>query len=275
MKITLLVTGILFSSLSFGQSFCHRTKADIHTALSEVHHRIAFKNGGGLLGGGVCWWHSRLQRSSLYLVRFAPSEPKPNVSQVKNILLALKNMNQVVTIGGYDNFLDFSRDHQKSIQTLLERWQKEDGILNFQWIRGISGRSKLPSSKMEAKMRKLHTLFLKSPTPVWIMAQMKGITSHSYLIRDMEVLPSGYSMEIIDSNKPDLLRHIRYQYGDHSLIVEGSKKSFVPYVGFQKDFIRIRDTLHSYCRSKSGRFAEESLWGESIEMGEIEPNLLN
>lgn len=276
MKIIFVVISFfLLSNSHFAEAgFCQRTQTQIHEALSAVEHRLSFKNRGGLINGGVCWWHSRLQRSSLYLARFAPHRPKPNPSQVRGILSALKNMNQVVLIGGYENFLAFSQDHENAIQAMLELWQKEDGIINFQWIRGISGRSELPSPELEIKMRKLHETFLKSPTPVWVMAQMKGITSHAYLIRDMEVLPSGYVLEVIDSNAPDILRYARYQFGDKSLRVEGGKNSFVPYVGFQEDFVRIKKAIESFCRWNPHALAGPQLFGkEIIEMGEIEPNL--
>lgn len=273
MKILLLTILLSSSSSAWSAAFCQRTKSDIHQALDQVENRISFKNRGGLINGGVCWWHSRLQRSSLYLARYAPQKPKPNGAQLRAILSSLKKMNQVVQIGGYANFQEFSRENQPAIQSLLEQWQKEDGILNFQWIRGISGRSELPGPELEKKMKKLYDVFRSSPTPVWVMAQMKGITSHSFLIRDIEALPSGFVLELIDSNAPQRLSYARYQFGDRSLVVEGAKTPFVPYVGFQEDFKRIQKSLQTFCRWNPHAFVPDALFGSSIEMGEIEPNL--
>lgn len=275
MKLVVLFTFLsLMASNSFAQEFCDRSRSTIADLLIQPEHRIDFKNRGGLFGGGVCWWHARLQRSSLYLARYNPSAPKPNAAQVRQIILALKNMNRVVTIPGYENFNTFTQENQKSVQTILEGWQREDGILNFEWMRGISGRYQLPARELEVKMKKLYHFFEQSPLPVWIMAQMKGITSHSYLIRHMVSLPSGFEMEVIDSNKPKEIRIVRYQFGDVDLHAEGSKAKFIPYTGFQEDFTRIARSLANYCKDKTINMMESDLMGSgTIPMGEIEPNL--
>lgn len=274
MRLTCIVMLALFStSLMAEVPFCSRTRTSINDLLAQPENRLDFKNRGGLFGGGVCWWHSRLQRSSLYLARFAPDRPKPDLNQIKQIIYSLKKMNRVVVIPGYSDFLSFSHDHQRSIQNMLEFWQKEDGLLNFQWLRGISGRYVLPAKELEERMHMIYRIYQQSPSPLWVMAQMKGITSHSYLIRQIEVLPSGYVLEVVDSNKPKELRYARYQFGDQSLLVDGSKKNFIPYVGFQEDFRRIAGSLAAYCKPQQGFIETEPLIEESIPAGEIETNL--
>lgn len=275
MKLVLIFSILLsMISSSFAQEFCERSRSTIADYLTQTEYRIDFKNRGGLFGGGVCWWHARLQRSSLYLARYNPNASKPSAQNVRQIVLALKNMNRVVVIPGYENFNTFTQENQAIVQSVLEGWQREDGILNFEWMRGISGKYRLPPQELEVKMKKLYAFFQKSPLPVWIMAQMKGITSHSYLIRQMSALPSGFEMEVIDSNKPKELRIVRYQFGDQNLRAEGSKTPFIPYTGFQEDFSRISRSLTAYCKDKSLNMTESDLMGTGpIPMGDIEPNL--
>jgi hypothetical protein len=272
MSILIVLFLTLTSYAAPSPRFCERKNSDIHRELAEPKNRIEFKNGGGLLNGGVCWWHSRLQRSSLYLARFNPLRPKPNGAQIRGILSALKNMNQVVEIGGYANFHEFSKGEKPSVQSLLEAWQKEDGILYFQWIRGLSGKHRLPSRELEVRMDELAELVSSSPTPVWAMAQMKGITSHSFLIRTMEALPTGYKLELIDSNSPADLRYAHYQRGDQSLRLVEGRNEFVLYPGFQTDFKKMKSTLSEHCHWNPHSFLEENLFGHGpLIEGEIEP----
>src|SRR6476620_3641879 len=95
---------ILFSVSVHAQDVCTRSQDDIKRLISDVSSRVAFKNQGGFFNGGVCWWHSRLQRSSAYLVKFAPSEVRPSGPELDFILHSLRVMNKVVTIPGYSDF---------------------------------------------------------------------------------------------------------------------------------------------------------------------------
>lgn len=260
-----------FAAASPGPRLCGQDKSVIHARLALNENRISFKNGGGLINGGVCWWHNRLQRSSLYLARFNPAASKPNGAQIRGILSALKNMNQVVTIGGYKNFFDFTRGEQPSVQALLEAWQKEDGILYFQWIRGLSGKHRLPARDLAIRMAEISRYVAESPMPVWVMAQMPGITSHSFLIRGIDAFSDGMRLEVVDSNAPLELRYIRYRRGDESLRLEKGGKEFVLYTGFQKDFSKIKSTLAQFCHWNPHSLMADSLFGAgAIPLGEIE-----
>jgi hypothetical protein len=264
-KLLLLMFSLLTINPLFANEICTRTQSDIKQTLFDVSSRIAFKNNGGLVNGGVCWWHSRLQRSSVYLVRFAPEKKRPVAAEVKNILSALRLMDRIVQIPGYSDFETFSRDFRPEIQKMLNDWQKTDGFFNFQWIRGISGNSSLPPHEMNKRMDTVYKQFKSSPLPVWIMAQIKGITSHSLLIVEMEKNHNGYSLIVIDSNHPQKDIRIDYYSGDRSLRAPGENYSFVPYVGFQNDFNKISRTLKKTCGSLN--ITKEF---ENIPRGEIE-----
>jgi hypothetical protein len=252
-----------FPYLAQALSFCDRGSDQIRALLEAPENRLAFKNRGGLINGGVCWWHSRLQRSSVYLSQFSPESPPPSEPELQKILLDLRTMKNVVRIPGYSDFETFSRDYEKEIQALLEGWQRIDGFFNFEWIRGISGNYRLPWNEMQIRMNKVFSFYRSSPVPVWLMAQMKGITSHSFLLLKMEETNSGFDLWLIDSNHPSKTVLAHYNQGDQYLQVEGHKSTFVPYVGFQEDFRKISQTLARHC----GR---DQLSSGSIPKGEVE-----
>ncbi len=228
-------------------------------------NRIGFKNQGGLFGGGVCWWHSRIQRSATYLASFDPSLPRPTSAQAKSLVRSLRAMNEIVTTPGYHDLKMFSLNHQKEIQSVLNDWQRDDGFLNFQWIRGISGKSSLSPEKMELRMEKLYNAFKRTPIPLWFMAQVKGITSHAFLLLDMRPTADGHYLEVVDSNYPTKTLIINYRFGDRSLKPSRGKFTFVPYSGFQQDVRKITETLRAHC------FESNHLWSlDGLPRGEIE-----
>lgn len=243
---------IVLLALSFNVSaqICVRNQNDIKSLLANESSRIAFKNRGGLINGGVCWWHSRLQRASAYLVQYAPQKPRANAVEVRRILKTLQQMNAVVTIPGYDNFKSFSKDNEQEVQSVLENWQQLDGVFNFEWVRGISGRSTLPAAELEKQMADIYRLSLNSPTPIWLLAQIKGITSHSFLLHSIVKKANGFDLQVIDSNSPLIIRSVAYQVGQQNLHVTGDKTTFIPYVGFQKDFNLITKALKKHCVGK-------------------------
>lgn len=254
----LLTTSIAFAS----DEICSRTESDLSDSLRIEQNRMAFKNAGGLFSGGVCWWHNRLQRSSFYLSSFYPDLPKPSKEEVYTILYHLRYMDQAVHIPGYSDFQTFTKDHQPAIQYVLNQWQRFDGFRNSQWIRGISGHSSLSPNAMQAQMHTVYKFHKESPAPVWLMAQIKGISSHSFLLVSMKSVENGFDLEVIDSNHPLVTGAVKYRFGDTFLREIGEKYTFVPYVGFQNDFRLIGSTLKSYCRNKDVLALERVLDGQ-------------
>lgn len=252
MKKSFLVTiSFVLTSTVFADSFCNRTQSDLKEFLSQKSSRVAFKNGGGLINGGVCWWHNRLQRSSAYLVQYRPQENKPTIPELQKIYSSLRIMNEVIIIPGYSDFESFSTDHKVGLQSLLNDWQKRDGFFNFEWIRGISGRYSLPPGEMKIRMDDVYNHYMNSPSPLWIMAQIKGITSHSLLVLNMTYRETGFDLTVIDSNHPLELVNIEYYHGDTFLNAKGEKYNFVPYAGFQNDFKFIQAAIRKTCGDKS------------------------
>lgn len=268
MKILILFS-LLVSSLSFAQTrhFCERNRGDILSLMNEPSARISFKNRGGFANGGVCWWHNRLQRSAFFLAKFQPEKGRPNAKQIADIVTGLRFMERVVVIPGYENFQAFAKANQTHIQKTLNNWQVYDGLYNFQWLRGISGNYALPPKDMEDRMNIVYRAYQRSPAGMWIMAQMQGITSHSFLILGMDQVNSGYDMDLIDSNYPMEVVRVKYQEGDQFLITDRSQNKFVPYVGFQEDFRKISKSLSGFCQDKGMELLEDFT---DIRDGEIE-----
>jgi hypothetical protein len=241
--ICFLVTVPFFA---FSQSACQRDQSFIKKTLLSSKNRVSFVNSGGLFNGGVCWWHSRLQRASVYLVEYRPDLSPPSDDEAYNIVNALRIMNKIVIIPGYSDFESFSRDHRIVTQEMLNLWQRIDGFINFQWIRGISGQSSLDPLAMKQKMDNVFYYFMRTSLPVWLMAQIQGVTSHSLLLINMTHRLNGYDLTVIDSNHPLETKKIEYNVGDEFL--RNDNYRFVPYVGFQNDFSKIYGTLSKQCK---------------------------
>lgn len=255
---------LFFSINTWATPICERSHTSTMVEfLKESTSRMSFKNRGGLMNGGVCWWHSRFQRAAAYLVEFRPDLDAPADHEIPQLLKEIKSMSSVITIPGFNNFFDFTQRYQPKIQSLLEAWQREDGFINQQWLRGISGKYELEPAAMRDRMNTLYDQFKRSMKPVWIMAQIKGIESHSFLLVDMQQTNDGYELLVIDSNFPLENKVISYHVGQKNLKHPKDKYSFVPYLGFQKDFISIERGVSHFCQRSS--------WdGATMPVGEIE-----
>ncbi|NDG84194.1 MAG: hypothetical protein EBX52_04045 [Proteobacteria bacterium] len=236
---------LLWSNLTLASPLCHRDRSAWVLEFLDPANRIAFRNHGGLVKGGVCWWHSRLQRSAIYLSEFAPEKPVPSEAAARTLIRHLVRFDSVVTLPGYSNFHDFSRDFEPLIQKELEAWQIRDGFLYQQWIRGLYGRPSMPAATLKRRMDTIYSRFVSSKPGLWIMAQLPGITSHALLLIGMDKKSDGYRMRVIDSNRPDSNRDLVYTEGDHAIQLESD--SFTPFAGFQTDQEEIDETLEDYC----------------------------
>ena len=225
--------------------FCSRSPEEILKQFESPKNRIAFRNMGGLNNGGVCWWHSRLQRSAIYLSEFAPTKSKPTESEALKIVRQLVYFSGVVEIPGYENFSEFSQDFASIIQKELDRWQIRDAFINQQWIRGLHGRSTMAPEDLELHMNALYEKFLTAEPGMWTMAQMKGISSHALLFLGMTKTDLGYQLRVIDSNLPNATRELEYHFGDET--IDLADDHFIPYLGFQNDQKSINQTLKRYC----------------------------
>lgn len=254
------------------QSFCERTAEEIKSMPYSHLNRLSFENDGGLFNGGVCWWHNRFERSSNYLAYFAPQYSKPSSKQAKKIIRELMLRKRVVTIPGYENLYEFSKDQQKLIQRQLNLWQVRDALLNQAWILGLSGKHKTTAKKLEAIMDKLYGRYQKEQAQIFVKLQIKGITAHSFLILKITPTSNGYQIETTDSNysgAADTDEIVTFEYlrgathfedvNVRSTVTRPSGPyvfnrtttlyaPFIPYATFNHlDLKRIRKALENYC----------------------------
>lgn len=243
--------------------FCaDRSRASLPKTIERVADdpsmRLAFKNQGGLVNGGVCWWHSRFQRAAWYLANFDETGAKPSRAEAKRIIHAIVERKSVVKISGYRDLQTFSQDFKEEIQSALNGWQVQDGFLNQAYLRGMSGRSRYrDDAKMRRRMNNLYLDYLIARPKgdlLWVLLQMRGIVSHSSLLREMDPTgDSGYRMRMVDSNFPE--REVEYVYrpGDLELTpanVDVKNYTSVPYAGFERDLERIHGAIARHCDAR-------------------------
>ena len=249
------ILALLFSSsITFAQEpgsqtqadeLCNRGPNEIQKMLQDPKNRIPFENEGGISNGGVCWWHSRLLRSAIYLTRFNPKGRRPTPSEAAEIIRDLIHFRGVVTISGFENFRQFSSAFRKEMQHQLNQWQVRDGFVNQRWVTGLSGKPSLPADKLAAHMDSVYETFQVEGPGLFLMLQVPGIASHAYLVSDMKPTAGGYQILAVDSNQPLQNPVINYRHGMTSLNADGL--TFVPYSMFTKDMKKINNAVASYC----------------------------
>lgn len=189
---------------------------------------LSFTNSGGLLGKGVCWWHSRFTRNALYLAYFLPESRKPADDQARRIIGTLMSGSAVTAVPGYGDLAGFSRDHRKTIQKTLERRQLIEGILEFAWINGLTGASSVTGQRMERLMGVVHRE-VSSRGIAYVKFQTPGIDAHALLITGTEALPGGgYTVRYLDSNQPQEAELV-HNPGEGYLILRNGSTG-VPYL---------------------------------------------
>lgn len=225
----------------------HLDKNYFKQILLDRSNRMSFTNYGGLLNGGVCWWHSRFQRAATYLTIYSPSRPKPSKKEAKKLIRTIRKRRSVVVIPGYENFYQFSKDWKELIHKSLERWQIIDGFIFQSWVVGLSGRHRTSARKLRDRMDQLYIDAVIYNNISYQMLQFKGISAHAWLVLNMEPIENGYEVQIVDSNYTTL-KNYTYQYGDTRLIYN-SRTEFVPYLQKKKELERIYQRMKQYCAS--------------------------
>lgn len=225
---------------------CQRGLKDFQRLAQQTESHLVFENVGGLFNQGVCWWHSRFQRSAIYLAEFRPDFKKPTRAQAGLLADALIQMNRVVTIPGYATIEEFSQDQFLAIQDELEEWQLSAGLSSARF--GLSGTASVPAAELEASMNALYQRVAKQNLIEWQMLQWPGIRTHSWLVIDMAKTGKGYKLDVIDSNNPASVMSYYYHRGETQVIYNtDTGTAFVPYMGYTEDLEKITRALDRYC----------------------------
>lgn len=215
---------------------------------TQPENHLAFKNRGGLLNKGVCWWHSLFQRAAIYIAVFRPELPKPTLKQAQYIVHQLARGWDVVEVPGYKNIYEFSRDWEPLIQNKLESWQLTDGLLKFAWIQGLSGSSQVDPLELQGKILRLRDRVNDQQDIQWVMTQLKGISAHSWSVIDVELGEAGAVLSALDSNYVGVVKAFPYVYGERSM--RTPMGDAVPYIGREKDLKRFKLAAERYCQSR-------------------------
>jgi hypothetical protein len=263
MKLTLTLI-VLFTTLNSFANTLPTNKADycerfngrpedrimVQDMASEEVNLMAFKNDGGLFNGGVCWWHSRFQRNIFYLAIFRPDLPKPNTSGIQTIIHQVRLGENVIIVPGYANFEEFSSENQKLIQAELNSWQLYDGVILGSWINGLKGDTKVAANILSGMMDEVYDYVAVKKKVAYEKLQIKGITSHAWLIVGMKKTDGGYELGYLDSNSPRMSKNYSYKLGDESFFIKGYG-DFVPYLEFKREEERITNAGKTFCGQKS------------------------
>lgn len=227
--------------------FCrNRSDSDYVKNLTRNYQNLMpMRNGGGVAGTGVCWWHSRFQRKALYLTIYKPEERLPTQEEAKIIIQKIRAGDDLVEIPGMSNFNDFSWNFKDLIQDELNRWQKADGVKGA-WIAGLKGNNKVSASKMQDLMEDLYTEVELNNNIAYQKLQVRGVTAHSWLVIKMKNISNGYELHVIDSNYPETVEKYIYERGmTHFMHPEFG--AFTPYLENVDEMRSIRKTIRGIC----------------------------
>lgn len=207
---------------------------------------LTFRNQGGLINGGVCWWHSRFQRNAMLLVRFREDLDFPSLDQAKDLIKKIRKGKDVVELPGFSSISDFSYQFRDEIQDELESWQIADGFLRQQWIVGLAGTSNTTEEKLKKKMDELYEYVKVEGNIAYQKLQIKGVDAHAWLVADMERTAKGYDLKVLDSNY-QRTQVYKYKEGMTSFY-HSYYGNFVPYTERKREYRKVLKTVKKYCK---------------------------
>jgi hypothetical protein len=225
--------------------YCNRSLEDFQRLLLQPESRIAFINEGGFMNSGVCWWHSRLQRNSVYMARFRPELPWPSDREAREIIRQIMDEKGPVVIPGFANFYDFTRAYRYVIQGQLEGWQKRDSLLKFAWIRGMRGSPEVAPAEMRRQMDRLYDAVEIRREIAFAKLQLPGPEAHAWLVVGMVRRADGYRLFIIDSNEPSQTSVYDFRDGDTRLRFDFW--TGVPYLGYDGTIKKLKKNFLRAC----------------------------
>lgn len=246
---------LLFASFSVSafvpsqskEEFCaDRTDKSFVKSLTQYSGNLmSFRNHGGLVKGGVCWWHSRFQRNALYLTYYNALAPKPDQKTAIALIRDIRNQDGLTEIPGFNNFEEFSREYKNEIQNELERWQRFESI-RFTWIRGLRGASSVSPEWLKKLMDNLYEEVETNNHVAFQKLQMRGLTAHAWLVINMAKTSEGYDLEVLDSNLPHQTSFYQYKIGDGHF-QHPHMGQFVPYLENVNEMNWINETIKEEC----------------------------
>jgi hypothetical protein len=261
------IAGAAAKPPSHKAAFCARSHqkilADLRSFLEGFSAALAFDNPDGTFNTGLCWLHSRYQRSASYLLHLRPDLPKPGAKALKKAVWSLADMDRVVEVGGYASLDEFSREHEAEITKALNAMANRCALSGDCLARVGDSWEEKPEA-LRARMEHLYERMLRAPRVIFLRTRAKDhgpLTSHSLLLLAMQPLPSeaapanplsalnasGYRLTAVDPNFAKSPRRIYYRFGAKSLVY-GSEEPFLPYEDFDGDLPGFERALAAYCK---------------------------
>ena len=268
------------------RKFCMRTPEQVATdiaacnagLMSGMNNLLGFINPKGQFQTGLCWFHSRYQRSASYLANFVPCPAmskcvKPDDNEVRAIVHALAidpglGKSHVVTIRGFANLEEFSKKYEKLITAeeqalaytsvdLLHNVVQPDALTRL-------GNSSAWGSAADTRdaMDKLYDRMRTRPQIIFQRLKKDDYgpaTEHSLLITGMTPITAepqagnplaatrivGYEVHAIDPNSRYPVT-LTYKNGDTALEYYGHKVRL--YNHYDDDVPDFERALSAFCR---------------------------
>lgn len=187
---------------------CKLTSEDFMKRARQPENLTKLANPEGFLRTAVCWWHSRMQRSAIYLAVFdKPQGPKPGTLEALQIFRKIYYRESVVHISGFKNWMEFTDYFQKSFEYALSEFELE-GIERLEFKNGI----RLIGNNYSKTVQEIVHDTEKEKRIPYVMVKW-GIGAHAWLIPGFQVT----YMIILDSNHPDT--PIFYHFASRQYIV--------------------------------------------------------
>lgn len=249
-------------SIDLKSQFCSQIPEDFQTKLNAPENRIAFRNPPGRLNTGLCWWHSRFQRNSNYLVIFDPIATAPSPADVPSILKNIISLNKIVVIGGFNNLQEFTQEYREELTDALSSWEMSDSFIRQRWVKGLEGGSKTTAEKLKKIMEEFYVNVHDKKMVPYAMLQMPGFAAHAWLFNNLEKIKDGFQYQVVDSNFLELLSY-PYHEGDQRIDLSKSVFSsykFVPYEQYESDYDRYLNIYKNFCSDSILVQEAEKVW---------------
>ncbi len=221
-------------------------------------NRLSFQSYGEIFGvnTGLCWWHSRFNRSALYLsiVRpLLPGEKEMTDAEAIETVRTIFANKRVVTIRGFNNIFEFSARFQDLIVKELSNWAERETI-QFGWIKAIRQGSSEPAQLKESMDDLYKQVHDNGLVAYQMLKPSEFIGAHSWLVYEMErILVSdnkivGYRLHVVDPGAQQRDKVVEYHFGeiavDSGIIGFGNIR---PYTQYEDDFPRIAAAMLEKC----------------------------
>lgn len=199
---------------------CKMRAEDFLAKAAHPSNLTANFNTSGPLGTGLCWWHSKMQRSAIYLAVFdQPQMPKPTRAEALHILAKLRDLSEVVSIPGFSSWFDFTSAYREEFYQILAHWEVRDTV-QLEFLKGLRIPRTSPETLQKISQevndyKRLTFLLLKKPL----------LEGHSWLAQSFELEGANFKMGFIDSNRPSNV---------HSFESKGNKYTFQVHTGMQE-----------------------------------------